>query len=76
MGINLDVIDGGDPPFEETVIAAVDALRSYIGWLKDFHTETYVNDPAFKEYIDRAQRTLDDVLGWGIDPTLGGLIKP
>ena len=48
----------------------------HIGWLKDFHTETYVNDPTFKEYIDRAQRTLDDVLGWGIDPTLRGLIKP
>jgi len=77
--INLDQIDGGTPTFEETVITAIDALSDYIGWLECF-IEDVADRPetvaAYKEHIDWAQRVLEDVLGWEIDPFLGGTIKP
>lgn len=73
--INLDQLDGDAPTFEETIIGAIDALEDYIGWLWCFY-EDHPEAKAYKEHIDRAKRVLDDVLGWEIDPFLGGTIKP
>lgn len=76
-------LDDEPPGVEEAVLAALDAMRDYRRLLKSMIRDAYSEEdynPTLAKGMEKELGPCDEVIrsleGWGLDVSLGGLIKP
>jgi hypothetical protein len=64
-----------DPDLPEAAIAAIDAVKCYARVVEGFCKDCGDDNGKLAEHVRECRAIAEKIEGWGLDPTLHGIIK-